>query len=376
MQSKGLRALLIAGIVAGAVFVSIAMSALREPPAKKEAERRDLLVEVLVLEPMDASFTIRSQGTVRPKIETVLSAEVAGTIVEVSPKWIAGGVFNAGEMLMRIDPTNYTVAVKQAGALVKQRQIEFDGAEKLLSQGYRAEAEHASAAAALASAEAELVRARRNLERTYIRLPYAGLVRSKEADLGQYVNAGTRLGVVFATDRAEVRLPLTDQDLRFLTLPNATDIRDSGAGAGPAVELMTSSRGESRTWAARIVRTEGVVDEKSRVTYAVAAIEDPYRLESDGDVLPIGTFVSATISGMQRAGVFQVPRSVVKGADELLFATAEDQVEIRRVEIIRSDSDYAYIGGGVNAGDRVILTAIESPVNGMRLRIAESETAQ
>ena len=71
-------------------------------------------------------------------------------------RWIAGGGFAADEVLLRIDPTNYTVAVDQAKALVRQRQIEFDGAEKLLSQGYRAEAEHASAAAALASAKAEL----------------------------------------------------------------------------------------------------------------------------------------------------------------------------------------------------------------------------
>ena len=120
--------------------------------------------------------------------------------------------------MLRIDPTNYEVAVHRAEATLKQRQIEYDGAEKLRSQGYRAESEYASAAAALAAAEADLVNARRNLERTRISLPYAGMVRSKEADLGQYVNPGTRLGVTFATDYAEVRLPLTDSDLGFIDL--------------------------------------------------------------------------------------------------------------------------------------------------------------
>ncbi|NIL93278.1 MAG: efflux RND transporter periplasmic adaptor subunit [Woeseiaceae bacterium] len=368
MQGKGIRALLITGIIVSAVFVSIALSALREAPAKKEAAPRDLLVEVMVVEPMTANFEIGSQGTVRPRIETVLSAEVAGTIVEISPKWTAGGVFRPGEVLMRIDPTNYRVAVKQAEALVKQRQIEFDGAEKLLSQGYRAEAEHASAAAALASAAAELVRANRNLERTDIQLPYSGMVRSKEADLGQFVNPGTRLGVVFATDQAEVRLPLTDEDLDFLNLPSAVDIRATGSGAGPMVELAAVRRGKVRTWNAQVVRTEGVVDENSRVTYAVAVIEDPYRLESAGEVLPVGTFVSAQISGTSREGIFRLPRSALKGADELLIADESDQLEIRSVDIVRSDAEDAYIEGGLAAGDRVILTAVESPVNGMRLR--------
>ena len=368
MRSRWKRVLLIVAILAGGVVASIAMSALREPPAKKEAEKLDMLVEVQVLKPMNANFSIQSQGTVRPRTETVLSSEVSGTIVDVSPKWMAGGVFEEGEVLLRVDPTNYTVAVDQAKALVKQRQIEFDGAEKLLSQGYRAESEHASAAAALASAKAELVRANRNLERTFIRLPYAGMVRSKEADLGQFVNPGTRVGVVFAIDYAEVRLPLTDQDLGFLELPGAIDIRDTGAGNGPEVELKTVTRGKSTSWKARIVRTEGVVDEKSRVTYAVALIADPYQLLGDDTVLPMGTFVSATIAGTRREGVYRVPRSALKGASELLFVDDQDTIQTRAVNIVRSDADYAYIEGGIEEGERIILTAVESPVSGMRVR--------
>jgi RND family efflux transporter MFP subunit len=368
MQRKAKRALLIAGILAGAILIFAAMSGLRQPPAKKEAENIAPLVEVMELQPMLASFVIQSQGTVRPRTETILSSEVSGTIVEISPKWIAGGVFEAGEVLMRIDPTNYTVAVDQAKALVKQRQIEFDGAEKLLSQGYRAESEHASAAAALASAKAELVRANRNLERTYIRLPYAGMVRSKEADLGQFVNPGTRLGLTFATDFAEVRLPLTDQDLRFLNLPGAADVKDTGASEGPLVTLTAVQKGIARTWHARIVRTEGVVDESSRVTYAVAIVEDPYQLHGNDESLPVGTFVRAGIEGLSMERVFRVPRSALKGADEFLFANSEDQIEIRRITILRSDGEYAYASGNLNAGDRLVVTAIESPVNGMAVR--------
>ena len=371
MKFKFLRIALIGGILLGAVAIAVLLVSMKPQPPKRETVDLDPLVEVQVLQPMTANFTIGSQGTVKPRTETVLSAEVQGTITSISPKFIAGGVFERNEVLMRIDPTNYEVALLQAEALVKQRTIEFEGADKLRSQGYRAETEYASAAAALASAEAELVRAQRNLERTHIRVPYEGIVRAKETDLGQFVNPGTRLGVVFATDYAEVRLPLTDSDLAFVDLPNAVEIGESGSADGPSVRLSAVQKGKLVEWDARIVRSEGVVDEKSRVTYAVARVEDPYRRHGDGPALPIGTFVSASIEGSAAENVIRVPRAVLRGSDQLLFVDEDNKLRIRKVDIVRADSQHIYIGGGADAGERVIVTAIETPVNGMAVRTGD-----
>jgi RND family efflux transporter MFP subunit len=366
-----MRKLLIFAILAGAVAIVIVMSSMRPQPPRKERVELDPLVEVRALEAMTEQFEVHSQGTVMPRTETVVSAEVSGTVTWISPKFVAGGVFGKGEVLLRIDPTNYDVAVKQAEALVKQRQIEFDGASKLRSQGYRAEAEHASAAAALASAEAELVRARRNLERTYIRLPYEGIVRAKETDLGQFVNPGTRLGVTFATDFAEVRLPLTDTDLAFINLPETGATGSAATIDGPAVTLSAIQKGRPAEWSARIVRTEGVVDEKSRVTYAVARIEDPYGLHSDSRELPVGTFVAATIEGTVAEGIVRIPRSVVRGSDQVVFVDEDSRIELRKIDIARADADFVYVRGGANAGDRIVLTALESPINGTVVRTTE-----
>jgi len=367
-----MRKLLIFGILAVSVVGVIAMTSMRPEAPKKERVELDPLVEVQVLESMNTKFEIRSQGTVWPGTETILSAEVSGTITSISPKFVAGGVFDKNEVLMRIDPTNYDVAVKQAAALVKQRQIEFDGAQKLRSQGYRAEAELAAAAAALATAEADVVRARRNLERTYIRLPYAGLVRAKEADLGRFVSPGARLGVVFSTDYAEVRLPLTDTDLAFVDLPTTRAASSSEAIDGPSVVLSAVQKGRTAEWQARIVRTEGVVDEKSRVTYAVARIEDPYRRRSDGNELPVGTFVQASIEGTLAEDVIRIPRAVVRGSDQVVFVDDDDKLLVRSVDIARSDANYLYVRGGAAVGERIVLTALESPINGMSVRTQES----
>jgi RND family efflux transporter MFP subunit len=368
--------IVIPGILVVAAGVATGLSLMKPEATKKESANLGLLVEVLPLELSSERFRIRSQGTVRPRTQTVLSSEISGSIVSISPKFIAGGVFREREVLMRIDPTNYTVAVDKAEALVKQRQIEYDGAKKLRSQGYRAESEFASAAAALASAQAELVNAQRNLERTFIRLPYEGMVLSKDTDIGQFVNPGTQLGITFATDLAEVRLPLTDLDLAFVELPNASDITATGAVDGPDVTLAAVQKGKQVEWNAQIVRSEGVVDERSRVTYAVAQISDPYQLHAAGTPLPVGTFVSAEIAGSTQLDLIRIPRSALRGANQVLIVDDENRIEIRTVDVIRSDDKYAYVSGGVSAGELITTTTIEAPTTGMSVRIAGAAAEQ
>lgn len=371
MKRKTKRILLIASILVGAVFAAVGMSSLKPEPPKKPAAQTELLVDVMSLVSMQADFEVSSQGTVRPRTETALSSEISGTIVSISPKFIAGGVFAKNEVLMQIDPSNYTAAVQQAKAVVHQRQIEFDGAKQLRSQGYRAEAELASAAAALATAEADLIRANRNFERTFIRLPYEGMVRSKDADLGQFVNPGTKLGVTFATDYAEVRLPLTDSDLVFVTLPDAKEIAESGATIGATLTLSAVQRGQLQEWEGHVVRSEGVVDESSRVTYAVARIDDPYRLHNEGVALPMGTFVVAKIKGDSSADLIRVPRSTIRGADKLIFLDDDSKIRMQEVTIMRSDAEYAYISAGASPGERIVTTALDNPINGTKVRTTD-----
>ena len=373
MGRKLKRALLIIGIFAFAFAGVFAMLALKPEPPRREQPDMVMLVEAIELEPTEAEIVIRSQGTVRPRTETLLSAEVSGSIIDMSPKFVAGGVFRKGEVLMRIDPTDYRTAVDRARALVKQRQIEHDGAAQLRSKGYRAEAEYAAAQAALASAKADLVRSERDLEQTYIRLPYDGMVRSKDADLGQFVNIGTPLGVTFATDFAEVGLPLTDQDLAFIDLPEARDLPESGGVDGELVTFSAVQRGQMHRWTGHIVRTEGVLDEKSRVTYAVARIDDPYGFDSEAPALPMGTFVAATINGISPGEMIRVPRTAIRGSNELIFVDDDNRIRIREVDVFRFDANYAYLRDDHLSGQRIVTTSLENPINGMLVRTTLDE---
>jgi multidrug efflux pump subunit AcrA (membrane-fusion protein) len=267
------------------------------------------------------------------------------------------------------------VALVQARALVKQRQLEYEGAKKLRSSGLQAESSLASAEAALAAAKASLVNAERNLERTKITLPYRGIIRQKVADLGQYVNPGSRLAITFAIDTAEVRLALTDRDLSFLDLP-VYQVHKADKAEFPKVTLRAVQRGQVRQWQAQIIRTEGVVDENSRVTYAVAQVIDPYKINQTLDVvnetpLPMGTYVTAEIEGVSVDNIIKVPRISLRGQNQLLFVDEENKLRIRTVSVLKTDNQYAYIDGGAETGERITTTAIESPINGMRLRTTD-----
>jgi len=204
------------------------------------------------------------------------------------------------------------------------------------------------------------------------------MVKAKGSDIGQFVNPGSRLGTTFAVDKAEVRLALTDQDLAFLRLPEASDSAKNIATNEPAVILSATRKGKYQQWKARIVRTEGVIDEKSRVTYAVAQIDDPYRLNIEGDedinVTPllVGTFVKAVIEGSSYSNVIKVPRTSIRGKNELLFVDSNNQLDIRQVNILRADTEHAYIlEDAIQTGERISITAIESPINGMKVRTSD-----
>ena len=140
--------------------------------------------------------------------------------------------------------------------------------------------------------------------------------------------------------------------------------------------LSAVRKGKLTEWRAHIVRSEGVVDERSRVTYAVAQIDDPYQLHGDGEPLPIGTFVAAKIDGSNPVEVIRVPRIALRGSDQVLVVDSENKIDIRTVDVVRSDARNAYIRDGVSAGERITTTAIEAPSNGMSVRTAESASIE
>jgi len=369
-------------VVIVAVLIAIAQS---KHPERKDAAAQAVLVEAIPAELSTLNFIVHSQGAVEPRTETTLVAEVSGQIVSVSPNFIAGGFFREGEVLLQIDPSDYETALLRAQAALASRRAQYADQkarseqalkdwENLGRQGEPSDLvlrkpQLAEAQAGVQAAEAELQEAERDLQRTRIRVPYDGLVREKRVDVGQFVAAGTPLGVTFAIDIAEIRLPLSGNDLDYLNLPSAT--RLDNAQRVP-VTLTADEGGVGGAWQGQIVRTEGVIDRTSRVLYAVAEVVDPYGVlgRSDRPELKVGTFVRAEIQGRQAEDVVVLPRAVLRPDQTVLIANAERRLEVRPVTVARAEPRKVYISSGIEAGELVITTSMDAPIPGTRLAIA------
>jgi len=231
------------------------------------------------------------------------------------------------------------------------------------------------ARASLDAAQANLARARRDLERTSVRAPFAGRIRLKNADLGQFVARGAPLARIYATDYAEIRLPLPDRELAFVHLP--LRYRGESARPGPEVRVTAEFGGSCYSWMGRIVRTEGEINPQTRMVYAVARIKNPYGRsgKTRRPPLAVGMFVTAEITGVVVHHVVRLPRSAMRGGDEVLVVDDSNHLHLRQVEVLREIADEVFIRSGLEEGEHICLTPLATVVDGMSVRLVRDEPA-
>lgn len=367
-----------AAILAVAALVVVAL--VRSRPVVETAPREIAPppVRVLTVAPTEVDLGVRSQGSVIPVTEADLVSEVAGTIVWTAESFEVGGFFDAGEVLLRLDRRDYELALAsaraalaQAGVGLAREQAEADVAREeweelggggepsplVLRQPQLAEA-RAQVEAALANKR----RAELDLERTAIRAPFAGRLRAKRVDRGEFVNRGVPLATIYAVDAAEVVLPVPDSELAFLDLPLGSELGDSG----PRVVLRAQFAGGRHEWEGRVVRVGGEIDPATRMVNLIARVDDPYQASANRPPLSVGLFVDAEVVGRSVESVFQVPRGALVGADRV-WLVDDGRLVLRQVGILRADPEVVIVSAGLSAGDRISLTILESAVDGMRV---------
>ena len=380
-MTRALKVILPIVFLVAAIAASFVMIQSRPAAMQKSVLPPVLMVSVATAVRQPVTFVVESQGSVSPRTQTVLMSEVSGQIIDTSPAFVSGGFFNQGDVLVRIDPRNYRSAVKRARSGVAKAKTQVATESALAGYAYddckRLRGDQAAASdlalrkpqmqAALAeldAKEADLEMAVEDLNRTIIRAPYDGIVRQKIADIGQYVNNSAQLASTFAIDRAEVRLPLAQRDLKFL------DLAGLDKGVELPVILKADIGGQTFTWNGSVVRSEGVFDSASRVLYVVAQIEDPYDLNGSGrEPLRIGTFVTAEIVGKGGGELFAVPRHALTRGKTLWLVDDELRIQPRDLNIVRSDDEFAYVDEGLKSGDRYATTPIDQPLPGMKVRV-------
>jgi RND family efflux transporter MFP subunit len=376
-------------IIAISTAAAVWMFMQKEPPQTIDKKPPTMFVDVIQVNATNEKITVTAQGSVTPRTQTTLISEVSGLITDVSPAFVAGGFFSKGDVLVRIDDRNYRAEVKRAQAAVRAAETnvtretgladyareDWERAQSVLRSSKAAtdlamrKPQQAEALASLEFAKADLEKREGDLDRTVIRAPYDGLVREKRADIGQFVNSGSPLAVTFSVEVAEIRLPLPDSQLPYLNL----DEYELAQGHGPDVVLSASIGGQLNTWQGRVIRTEGVFDERSRVLYLVAQVNDPYNRYTKGWEHPLrmGTFVDAAIEGKLLENVIRLPRRALRRDNKIWTVADNDTLTAVTVVIARADEQSILVQSGLKSGQLVCLTVPENPLPGTLVRYEE-----
>ena len=376
---KSLKYILPVGVLLLSIIIAVVIVKSKKQIVPEAPKIIPPQLRVMKAKKQDVQMIVKSQGTVRAKIESEIVAQVSGVIKSVSPAFVAGGFFNKGDVLVELDSRDYEYRltqvkhqVAQAELTLKMEEQQADIATEEWARMNEEEApalvsrepQLAQARALLESAKAALAQAQLDLERTKIRAFFAGRVRAKRVDVGRYVTPGMSLATLYSIDAAQVRLPLPDHDLAYLNLP--FDARGQSLKNGPHVILRATFAGSEREWIGHITHIEGEIDSRSRMIYAVAQVQNPYAKKYDVP-LTVGMFVNAEILGTSVAGLVSVPRIALREKSQVLIVDEQNRLQFRTVNIYRSDNDRVFVDAGIEEGDLVCLSNPATAVAGMKV---------
>ena len=373
-------------IVIIVAFVIAGLMSLTKPDSLElESPNREVAVKTAVIQKSQVQLKVKSQGTVQPLTKTMLVSEVSGIVMALAPQFEVGGTFAKGDVLIKLDPADYQVAKQRADAQLQSAKAQLLSEQARSSQAKKewemtgrplSEAPVlalrspflAEAQSRLLQAQAEVKQAELKLQRTVIRAPYAGMISATMVDVGQYVTIGARLGETFAIDFAEIRLPMTDKDLSKLGW-NATSA-DQSIFNKNKVQLKSTVNGKSVTWQAVLVRSEGTIEQSSRVQYLVAQVADPYNIKgvADRPRLLIGSFVEAMVSGKMIEDVYTLPRHALRSNNRVATVDKDQRLKLLDVDYTYEDQANYYINTGLEGQVEVVTSGMGIMVDGMKLK--------
>jgi len=336
------------------------------------------------------TVSIQGEGTVQPLREINLVSEVGGKVVGVSPAMVNGGVFKEGDTLLQIEPVDYELAVTLARAKVKDAESRLELAEeealaaveewRLLypdssssedgkpSALVAKEPQLAAAQARLEADKADLRKALLHLERTQLKAPFSGRVGEEKVDVGQYVSPGQTLGSLYSTEAAEIVVPLEGGDLFWFDVPAFTSTDGRGA---PAV-VRASLAGRELSWPGKVVRTEGRLDERTRMIHVIVRVDKPYARKPP---LVFGLFVTVEIEGRKIENAAIIPRGALHQGNVVWVLDQESLLRFRKVEVARIQGDEVLVTKGLADGEAVVITPLKAVTDGMTVRMVSKPSA-
>ena len=372
-------------VVIASIFGAVTLLATSPQLEPSSIEPIAATVRVQEINPEPIQLTVHSQGTVVPNTESELIPEVSGRVIWKSPALVNGGFFEAGEPLLRLEDNDYRSTLARARSSLTRAEAEFEHArfeyQRLKSLEERQLASQSQienqlrayrvTEAALQDARAAFNQASRDLARTEIKAPFTGLVRQESVDIGQFVSRGMSVATIYAGDQAEIRLPIADRQLAFLNLPLGHR-GELPLDQQPNVTLTAEYAGRTLSWQGKIVRTEAQIDTSSRMVHVIARVSN----EEQDVPLNVGLFVNAEIEGLLVDDVVVLPRNALRNGNRVLVVDAENKLHYRSIEPLRLYRDQVLIQSGLEAGERVCVSPLQTAIEGMPVNpVADDESS-
>ena len=368
-------------LVGTIALVLLAFAKPKPEPAPIADDTAHVKVTVTQAKPQTVRLAVTAHGTVVPKREIDMVAQVSGQIVNVDPVFVDGGFFNHSQVLIQIDDRDYKITLLNAKARLAEaaRQLaEEEGRSRVAKREWRdlgnqkandlfiRKPHLAAAQANLESARGDVAKAELNLERTKITVPFDGRIKQIYADLGQYVTTGSRLATVYDSTVAEVRLPLTEKQAALINLPLTRSTPAEIAGEEhsgteqPSVTITGSVAGKTYQWQGTLARTDAFVDADSRMYYAVVEVADPFSVQNTSNavqapLLP-GLFVEAEIAGKELDNVMILPRSALFQRDKIVTLNGDNAIEHRPVNVLRKSESHVWVQAETLLADNTLIS--------------------
>jgi RND family efflux transporter MFP subunit len=373
-------------IVAGTAALALLVLATGPETRREHSSPPAPVVSVMPVDPAPFQRVAEGFGTVVPSREVHVVPEVEGSVLAIHPQLEPGGILREGDVLLRIDAAEYRAAVAGAEAALAEARAAFDierGRQTVAKREWELfgdeipdaqlgrelalrEPQLRQAEARIASARSALESARLDLARTEIRAPFDALVVDESIEVGQRVSRTAPVAELVGVESFWVRASLP-----LARLPAVLEM--SGAEATTRVELAPGLGGEV-VRAGRLVRSLGRVDPEGRMAQVLIAIEDPLGLLG-GPAIPLGSYVRVEIEAGALEGVVRIPRHGVRENEELWVADGEDRFQVRRADVLWRQGEELAIRDVFSPDDRLILSALISPLPGMALRPRLAEEA-
>ncbi len=378
-----LQLALVAIILSGGIVITKKLIATK--PKIKKVRPREAIHGVMVrrVRPGSVEMVVGGDGTVSPSKMIDIVPQVSGKAVYVSERFQRGLRFREGELLIKIEDSDYLAALAGAGADLKAREARLTQLKEESKEAKREwedlnpgtapppllikQPEIEAAEAAVDAARAAIERARLDLQRTEIRAPFSGVVLQDNLDTGQYLRAGQPVGKIFSDEQVEVKVYLNERDVGYIAIPGFNTRSSTGSSA----EVETDIGGKPHKWTGHVVRAEPV-DEKTRTIPVVVVVNDPY-----GSLPPlsVGSFVRVKIRGRAIENAVRIPKEAVQWTEEGLpfvwVVGKESMLNRRMVEIEKSINGTYIMTRGLKSGEKVVITPPPSVTEGLKVRIEE-----